>query len=342
MLSPDKFELLIGSSESSILDFKRSFYKFSTETNGEETAKLVKDVVSFCNTIRQMTAYIIIGIEDKEGNKTHFGLDVHIDDSVLQDKVKDKTFPIPVFHYYEVEYKNKQYGVIEFPIIKYEMPLLVKRKIPGMELDVIYHRRGTMNAAANSFEAIKINDWLRSLPGLSKSTSQFTAIDLIKRLTIGAEKLSVLFADMYKHARESCNDALVEFCELNLRGINTNVSENPSEINYRIHNVMISLVEVRINQPFGRTITQNDIKREMKKDCDHFKDVDFLFPQSLTKIETFLSSNSNRLSYLTQPANTIFNDAKSNELLYVYIFQDEWEMVYSKIRQEAIDRLLID
>uniref|UniRef100_UPI0030D934FC AlbA family DNA-binding domain-containing protein n=1 Tax=Zunongwangia profunda TaxID=398743 RepID=UPI0030D934FC len=63
MLTTNEFENLISKPEGSTLDFKKKIYDF--RSNSEESAKFIKDVISFSNTIRNESSYIIFGIKDK-------------------------------------------------------------------------------------------------------------------------------------------------------------------------------------------------------------------------------------------------------------------------------------
>jgi hypothetical protein len=166
MITLIEFEKLIESPETSILDFKTILYELIDDKDLKHTAKFIKDVISLANTIRNETAYIIIGIEEEkeEGNKILRGLDKNIDDAVFQDKIKDKVYPMPVFCYYTILYKEKKFGIIEIPVSKYISPIHPIIKMTGLEIGRIYFRRGTMNSEAIGHEIINIGNWLQSLP----------------------------------------------------------------------------------------------------------------------------------------------------------------------------------
>ncbi|MBV2195432.1 MAG: ATP-binding protein [Flavobacterium sp.] len=147
MLSEKEFISLIEGQESSILDFKQKMYDFSDKDKA--TSDFVKDVICMSNTIRQSNSYIIIGIEEKKnGEKIIHGLDDDIDDAILQDKVKNKVFPRPIFSFYKLNYKNTKFGIIEFPITKYSTPLTPTVKLRGLEIGKVYYRQGTSNTEA--------------------------------------------------------------------------------------------------------------------------------------------------------------------------------------------------
>lgn len=107
MLTEKEFKFLISKKESSVLDFKRDLYDFENDNKEINTAKFVKDIISFCNTIRTENGYIVFGIKDNTNKPNDIiGVNKVIDDAILQDKIKDKLTPRPLFHYYTVNYKN--------------------------------------------------------------------------------------------------------------------------------------------------------------------------------------------------------------------------------------------
>ena len=343
-MSNTDFENLISGSESSILDFKAEFYKFENDSNLKETAKFVKDVVSFSNTIRVTTSYIIIGIEvDTKGSKKYPGLKQNIDDAILQDKVKDKVFPRPIFKYYPFLYNGTTFGVLEFPVVKYEIPIIVTVKgLHGLVDGVVYFRNGSANTEAKSLEVIKIADWLRSLPDTIKAAS-FNAIvsAFIKRLAVGEEKLSTVIADVLEFARNQHLQDLKLFCVSQLQGITPGPEEmGENEMKYRIHDVMVSPHQITVNQHYRGKITHATIKSEMEKDKEGFIKHKFLFIQSLVQIEDFLSRPDTGLIYYEQSSKSIFEDSAEGEMIYVYIFKEMWTSVYTNIKQRVIDELI--
>ena len=76
MITELDFENLISRPESTILDFKREQYKIINDESGIKTSGFVKDIISFANTIRTETAYIIIGISaDNDNKENHIRFD---------------------------------------------------------------------------------------------------------------------------------------------------------------------------------------------------------------------------------------------------------------------------
>lgn len=158
-------EKLLKEGESATLDFKQDFYEFSGDTREEKLekdAKFIKDIISFANTIRLKTSYIITGFDEK--NRAITGISSFVDDSRLQEKIKDKVRPIPQFNAYEIEYKGRRLGIVEIPIVKYPGPCKpVRDDLRGLEKDQVYHRRGSSNSKATELEIVDIHNWFRSL-----------------------------------------------------------------------------------------------------------------------------------------------------------------------------------
>ena len=211
------FEYLLTQSESDTLDFKSEFYDFSGDTDKAKEAKeskFIKDIISFANTKRDKSSYIIIGIKENGTSKKKelLGVTAHPDDASLQEKIKDKVYPVPEFLYYPYSYKNQQFGIIEIFISKYtEEPYYPKKdSIGGLFKSELYFRRGSSNSEATSEEERHIREWFKSLKNQSansgkppKTTIELTNIpDIILEDVIGREKeLSEIFEYFQKNER---------------------------------------------------------------------------------------------------------------------------------------------
>jgi len=160
------FEFLLFQPESTVLDFKEMPYEFDRNKDNED-AKLVKDIISFANTIREEKAYIISGVRDDNGSNVCVGITNFTDDAILQEKVKDKVNPKPIFASYPFEYKGLKFGIIEIPVHPYEHPLGVTVKMKGCEPGETYFRRGSSNSKADSSQIILTNNWLKLLSAKS-------------------------------------------------------------------------------------------------------------------------------------------------------------------------------
>ncbi len=112
-MDQELFESLINKSESRTLDFKQEHYKLIGGSD-VDTAKFVKDIISFTNTIRETTAFIILGIAEVSEKIELKGITSPIDDNILQSKIKDKAYPRPIFSYSNYVYKEMVFGIIEY------------------------------------------------------------------------------------------------------------------------------------------------------------------------------------------------------------------------------------
>jgi hypothetical protein len=270
MLTTKEFEILINNSESSTLDFKSKMYDFIDDRDSIKIGKFVKDIISFSNTIRNWTSYIIIGIQEKDGEKTFLGQVDKTDDAFLQDKVKDKVFPRPNFTYYKINYDNKIFGVFEFPITKYSTPIYPTVKLKGLDIGHIYYRTGTTNTEAIGHEIITLNNWLQSLPELNRKNSLQDEVNtLIKRLTGNAEKLSSIIADILLVARQNNLSSLETFCSDEIRGMEAQkIRQNTEAYQYRAQSVKMSLYDFEINPHSFIKPTEYTLKSDTSKRPD--------------------------------------------------------------------------
>jgi hypothetical protein len=196
-MNTERFEKIINKPESSFIDFKKEQYSFSDDKTEIKTAEFIKDIVSFSNTIRAETAYIILGIRVKEnGTKELLGINKHIDDAIFQEKIKDKVYPKPHFLYYTYAYQNKLFGIIEIPIYKYSEPIYPVKKMKGLDIGRIYFRRGSSNSEAIGKEIILINNWLINLPENSTTKNINNRIsELLMGITSRNKLLSECFSE---------------------------------------------------------------------------------------------------------------------------------------------------
>src|SRR5258708_36706946 len=99
-----EFELLLERMEDEKLDFKTKMYELSYDP---DKAKFIKDILSMANTPREETSYIIIGVKKNvNGSYELKGLDKYIDEATLQSQFTERVYPIPIFSYSTISYKN--------------------------------------------------------------------------------------------------------------------------------------------------------------------------------------------------------------------------------------------
>jgi hypothetical protein len=342
-MTNNQFEKLLLQQESSILDFKRSQYDFSNDNDNRKTAEFVKDIISFSNTIRTDRSYIILGVNANiDGTKELLGLDVHIDDSVLQQKIKDKVFPIPQFSYYTFEYSDRIFGIIEIPVKKYEIPISPIIKLKGLDTGKFYLRRGSSNAEANGHESISILKWLDSLSTDAKQSSMFDELgEIMIRLTQKTQLLSSSISEVLFLSKKYDLIDLSSFCVSELSGYNLELTnfEIDNIYSYRNNNAVCTYHEL---QPPPYNWNPTELINEVKE-MDEVYVEKLFFYQSIIEIESIINRLSEKPSIYTQK---ITGGKFSGEYKYkdravnIYVVKDNFENLYNNIRQKLIDKLL--
>jgi hypothetical protein len=328
------FENLLNNPESSVLDFKKEFYDFS---NVDATAKFIKDIVSFSNTIRSTTAYMVFGIKELDGTLEIVGLDKGIDDAILQNKLKDSVFPRPVFSYSPVIYKEKLYGLIEIPVHKYELPIVPSKQLKGLSVGKVYYRNGTANTEATAIDIIRINDWLKSIQGTISQNVNEEVSKLLPKVVQGEIKLSVLLAKFLNICKQNNLIELQEFIQAELSGA---LQSNHDKYSYRIQTVFVSFSEISAT-PF-MNITPERLKNELLAD-KHTCERNFFFHFPIVEIETYLESftSTTKNTCLTLKINSreVFDNIEER-MMTMYVFENHISGVYNNIRQKFVDLLM--
>lgn len=160
------FNEILRQGESDTVDFKASGY-----FQGEETTKkdknidFLKDIISLANTMRNETAFIIIGIDD---NRNLIGISEAelVDGSILQQKVKDKVTPVPKFNSYPFTNEDGLlFQIIEIPVTWYAGPCRPTVTSGNtLEKGEVYIRRDSSNVKATHDESVRLQNWLDQLP----------------------------------------------------------------------------------------------------------------------------------------------------------------------------------
>ncbi|MEH6764459.1 MAG: RNA-binding domain-containing protein [Aequorivita antarctica] len=342
MITDEEFQIILNKNESSVLDFKEEIYDFNNDRNGIVTSKYVKDVISFCNTIRTETSYIIFGVKEKEDKTVNLvGISNTIDDSILQDKIKDKVIPRPIFSFYTKEYYNKKFGILEFPIYRYEMPIIpTVKNLKGLESGKVYYRNGSSNTEANAIDIIRINDWLKTLPeAATKENLNDKISKYINELTKGEVKLSSIFSNLFLLSKDYNLDYLSEFCQSELSGTN---KESVNEDDYRIVNCFISWNKLNINPYSMHKPTAQLVKNEMDEHKEFFK-YKIAISQPIIAIESMIEKMGNDsdsfYGTLESDTQTLLGMEKKHKI-YIYLFPDDLSNLYRNIRQKAIDIIM--
>lgn len=343
------FENILSNPESDILDFKREQYNFLKENNDFNTAKFVKDIISFCNTIRTETAYIVLGINIKEnGEKELIGINHFVDDAVFQEKIKNKVTPIPYFKYSNTSFNGKTFGILEIPVRKYEEPIFPIVKMKGLEPGKVYFRRGSSNSEATGREIILINKWFESLPSLSNNSSIYDEIsEIMLRTTTKTLPLSEQIAAALTLAKKHGFIKLQLFCEGELSGWydKTEKMDVEKELSYRLQKVVMTPNKVEINPYSIYNPTSQQMLSELKKIDKSAFDSTLLFPHPITQIESYLiqfsTNKNNSLIVLTSDADSLLGNPNLKGItIKSFTTAQNFEAIYQGIRQKLISNLL--
>ncbi|NGM61966.1 ATP-binding protein [Sphingobacterium sp. SGG-5] len=245
------FKKLIDNSEGRLLDYKICCYNFQSQKE-EADAKFVKDIISFSNTVRDNTAYIIFGVkEESNGIKSLVGITDFPDDAIFQQKTKSRIFPSPTFSSYKYNYDGKLFGVIEIPLYSYARPLVATQKLKGLQIDKIYLRQGSSNEEATHTQTEELIDWLKNLKPNNSTTDRIKEIDdLISSFSDTSQKLSALFGKCNSFCRSVNNPEFNSFVSNELNGLRKS-GYDQQEYNYRIIRAPVTPYTIQIPS-FGR------------------------------------------------------------------------------------------
>ena len=132
------------------VDFKRQQYPFRGATNDEKD-ELLKDVLSFANSDRYRTAYILIGVEEITGGSNEIvGVSDHLEDADLHQFVNSKTNRHVEFSYFPHEVEGKEIGIISIPI--QDRPFYTRRNFGKVLANAVYMRDGSSTRHASPDE----------------------------------------------------------------------------------------------------------------------------------------------------------------------------------------------
>jgi hypothetical protein len=346
-MTHQEFEEILLKPESNILDFKREQYDILNKSNEANLAKFIKDIISFCNTIKTESAFIILGVgENENGEKELIGINKHIDDSVFQEKIKDKVTPIPYFNYSTIKFGNKIFGIIEIPVRKYEEPIFPTVKMKGLESGKVYCRRSSSNSEATGREIIQIYNWLESIPSQSFGTDISEEIsEIISKATAKLLPLSEQIAASLRLAKKYKLDKLERFCVGELSGwYHTEDLDVESELSYRLHKVIVTTSKIEMNPFSFQSLTSQQMLDEIKRIDNDATEIRFLFPHSITDVESFLtrfSTNNNSLITLTLNADKLFDNQRLEGIkIKAFATEHIFGTIYQGIRQKLINNLL--
>lgn len=184
-------ESLLYEEESNSLDFKRDQYRF-VDSPEFEKAKLLKDILAFCNAWRRTDAFILIGIAEVKGGKsTVVGIQELLDDAQIQQFVNEKTQRPVNFSYRNLSFRDKQIALIHIPI--QQKPIYLRKDYGGLKRNEVYIRRGSSTSVATPDEIANMRqvDPPSSSPPMPKLVLKFKSIasGLTDSLKVPAYKL---------------------------------------------------------------------------------------------------------------------------------------------------------
>ncbi|MCP5246649.1 MAG: ATP-binding protein [Burkholderiales bacterium] len=137
-------EDLLYDEECSYLDFKSEQYVF-INGNEHQKSELLKDILAFANTWRQVHAFILIGVKEiKGGRSIPIGIDTDLDDASLQQFVNSKTNRAINFSYFALMIDEVKIGVIRIPV--QERPFFINKDYGCLKKNTVYIRRGSSTA----------------------------------------------------------------------------------------------------------------------------------------------------------------------------------------------------
>ena len=208
-LDPDYLAQLLRNNEGTTLDFKREQYPFEKGDN-ETKSELLKDILAFANTDRQITAHILIGVEeDERGWGSVVGVSKHLDDAKLQQFVSKKTNRPVDFSYSVFQYQELEIGIIEIPVQK--RPIFLRREFGKIKGNEVYVRRNSSTDIASPDEIFEMGNASQSAEG-----NRFTE----EKIKKGTEKLKRRIIDVNKEV----NNHVPNNDELNYDRVQTNCS----------------------------------------------------------------------------------------------------------------------
>lgn len=170
------FKTLLQKGEGEIIDYKEISYFSKGNKSDPKDSDFIKDILSFSNTMRSESAYILIGVKEvnRKGEVVGMERNDSIDEASIQQKLKDKVTPIPKIVLHSLEYENKWVEIIEIPIYPISSPSVPTFSVGNkLRKDQIYLRRGSSNSEATFDEIIRLNNWLKMIPEiLAKSIDE--------------------------------------------------------------------------------------------------------------------------------------------------------------------------
>lgn len=160
-------EILLNKVESDTLDFKAQQYRFYG-ANDDDKSELLKDILAFANGWKETDAYIIIGINEKDGRAAAVtGISVHLADNDVQQFINSKTNKAVTLAVETVPHSGVELDVIRIAQAQ-TRPIYCRRGFGKLREGTVYVRRGSSTAIADPDEV--------SAMGRTDAVAQLTTI----------------------------------------------------------------------------------------------------------------------------------------------------------------------
>lgn len=326
-----QIEKILSQPESSVLDFKKDIYD---QYSDDKNSKILKDIISFSNTVRTETARIIFGVEEIDTGQFQInGISKSMDDANIQNLAADKLYPQPKFHYYEIVHKEKKIGIMEFPVTKYICPITCCIDYKGILKDKVYYRMGSRNTEADTPMTIKINDWLRTIPS---DDEQIDFLSQALSIVINHEtKLSKVISELLPKSIQFGYSNITELLRANLSQIPKDKFQDHT---YRYQEIYIALADLRFEYGYG--VNDQMFKNELENTQNVIKHrVPFhhsIF--ELEKVKDDFEKRKTLYACLDMPGKAYFQNI--NHTVKLFLFKDNLDNIFSNIRQRLIDEII--
>lgn len=144
-------QILLNKVESDTLDFKVQQYRFYGASD-DEKSELLKDIIAFANGWKETDAFIIIGVEEKDGRAAAAnGVSVHLADSDVQQFVNSKTNKTVTLAVETIPHNGVELDIIRIAQAQ-TRPIYCRRGFGKLKEGTVYIRRGSSTAVADPDE----------------------------------------------------------------------------------------------------------------------------------------------------------------------------------------------
>ena len=244
-MNTDLFDSLLYEEESATLDFKKKQYRFANASEADKS-ELLKDILGFCNAWRRGEAYVLVGVEEVRGGRSHVvGIPSsdHLDDHALQQFVNNLTRQPVRFHYEAFGFEGKQVGVLR--IEEQPRPIYLKRDYGRLKSDTVYIRRGSSTDPTKPASPEEI--------ARMGSGSQESVCDLV-----------VEFAEIERDVKLGTHIALdAEYCNVPPRSAIPDLEEKRPAGRYG--SLIISDPQQRVNSSYFRELAEYEFAHRLMR-----------------------------------------------------------------------------